>query len=264
MNGDGKLEYIDRSNTPGEVCLFDQEGRRVWKYGLGTEPEADDMACGDLDGDGELECVVAMKGMGGLRLLDRTGKEKWRRRDVNVWNVEILDTDGDGKYEILHSNVAGRLRIRNGEGTIVRELSTSDPVALFSICRWPAAEGGWAILNNKSQAEVQLLDFKGETILTLPTGVRGYEAFGTPVTFTAGEEPYFALLICNRASTRNTRFFIYNSNGDAVYEEDLPTLQASLLTISDEKNGSEALLVGENEGRVWRFRSPSSWQPGRN
>lgn len=264
MDGDGKLEYIDRKSPVGEAALYDHQGQLVWKYGLGYDPEVEDMACGDLDGDGQWECVVALKGYGGLRLLEKSGKEKWRQPDTEVRHVEILDADGDGANEIVHSNVAGQVRLRNAKGVLIRELPAKNYVTLFSVCRWPTGKDNWFILSNKSRSEIELLDFEGKKVGVFSTGVRGYEAFGTPVTFAAGEKSYFALLICNCASTRNTRLFIYNSNGELVYEDKLPTRQASLLAIPDETAGGEALLIGENEGRVWRYRAPSPGQSGRN
>ncbi len=264
MEGDGKLEYIDRSSTPGEVGLFDHQGRTVWKYGLGTEPEADDMACGDLDGDGRLECAVAMKGNAGLRLLDKNGKEQWGKADMLVWNVEILDADGDGKNEIVHSNAAGKLRIRNADGGLIRELATKDPITLFSTCRWPTADGGWHILNNNTRTGIQLFNFEGKIVTTFPTDAKGYEAIGTPVLFAGEEKPYFALLVCNCSPSRDSRLYIYNSDGENVYEEILPTPQAAFLAVADERPGYEALLVGENEGRVWRYRASAPDQSGRN
>jgi hypothetical protein len=74
------------------------------------------VAYGDLDADGTMEFVVAWNGGGGVQLRNRAGEIIWKRRDANVWHVEIVDTDNDGKAEIVHSNASGHLVIRDQQG----------------------------------------------------------------------------------------------------------------------------------------------------
>ncbi|HLG94463.1 MAG TPA: VCBS repeat-containing protein [candidate division Zixibacteria bacterium] len=254
LDGDSSFEFISYGWGQDEIRLFDSNGRERWKYGLGTNPAASDAACGDLDGDGLLECAVGMKGDGGIRLLDRNGKELWRRPDLNVWQVEILDWDGNGKNEILHTNAAGRVRIRDAEGDILRELPGKNFISLFSICRWQNPDSGWFILNNNNRIGIQVIDFEGNIVASIPSTVKGYEAVGTPVRLEAGKPPYFAMLVCKCVPRRDSRLFLYDPEGEIIYEESFIPSQAALLTIRTETSGQEALLVGEADGTVWQYR----------
>ena len=263
MDGDGNFEFISRGGGQEEIRLFDREGRQLWKYGLGMDPAAGDASCGDLNGDGQLECVVGMKGAGGIRLLDKNGRERWRKPDLSVWHVEVLDWDGDGKNEILHTNAAGQLRVRNANGEIVRELPGNNFITLFNLCRWPETDSGWFILSNNNRTGIQLIDFKDNVVAAIPTTAKGYEAVGTPVRLEAEGKPYFAMLVCNCTPRRDSRLYLYDPDGDIIYEEKLLPSQAALLAVPDEITpGLETLLVGEGEGKVWQYRlvpaTPSS------
>ncbi|MCI0596569.1 MAG: VCBS repeat-containing protein [candidate division Zixibacteria bacterium] len=254
IEGDGNLEFLSRGGGQEEVRLYDRAGRQLWKYGLGTEPAVRDAACGDLDGDGQSECAVAMKGDGGIHLLDKNGRVLWKRPEPNVWGVEILDLDGDGKEEILYSNGAGKLCVRDRAGGTFRELPGNNSISLFSLCPRPDADGGWAVLNNNNYTGIQLLDFKGNVIASIPAPAKGYEAFGTPVSFEADGPPYFALLVCNTTPRRDSRLFIYNPENEIIYEEKFFPSQAALRAVRDARTGDEFLFVGEGEGRVWKYR----------
>ena len=72
--------------------------------------------------------------------------------------------------------------------------------------------------------------------------------------FEAEGKPYFALLVCNCTPRRDSHLFIYAPDGEIVYEEKLFPPQAALLAVPDETTGQETLLVGEGEGRVWKYR----------
>lgn len=254
LEGDGNFEFLSRGGGQEEACLYNREGRRLWKYGLGTDPAVREAACGDLDGDGRSECVLAMKGNGGLRLLDRNGRLRWTKPEQNVWSVEILDWDGNGKNEIVYSNFAGQLRIRDGDGEIRTELPGNNYITLFSLCRWPDADSGWFILSNNKFSGIQLYDFKGKHVDSVPAPAKGYEVFGTPVRFEADGLYYFALLVCNSTPRRDSHLFIYNPEKEIIYQEKFFPPLAALRAVRDERTGEEFLLVGEGEGRVWKYR----------
>ncbi|MGE5692574.1 MAG: FG-GAP repeat domain-containing protein, partial [Candidatus Zixiibacteriota bacterium] len=196
LKGDGKFAFMNRGGNGQQVGLFDSEGREAWRYGLGANQTPNAMAAGDLNGDGEPEFVVGMNGNGGVRLLDATGKEKWRQPDVNVWQVEILDADGDRKNEIVHSNVTGRVCIRDAEGQLRREFPGKTHIAAFSVCTWPDAVGQWALLCNSQLEGIQLLDFSGNLLTRFAPPAKGRRVYGTPLRLSPGEKPYFALLVC--------------------------------------------------------------------
>src|SRR6185295_3356852 len=109
--------YIDRGGGGWQTGAFiGEDGARLW------QPDAlqgmDDLAAGDVDGDGVPEFVVGYNGDGGIHLHDAAGKRRWREDDGNVWHVEVVDTDGDGRCEIVHSNAGGDLTVRDASGKV--------------------------------------------------------------------------------------------------------------------------------------------------
>ncbi len=251
---DGNYAFMNRGGDGQQVGLFDSQGTMAWRYGLGVDPPPNAMAAGDLDRDGEMEFVVGMNGEGGIRLLDAHGKEKWKQPDVNVWQVEILDIDGDGTNEIVHSNVSGQVRIRDADGKLLREFTGKTFVAAFSVCRWPDASGNWALLYNNQLEGVQLMDFSGSLLTKFIPPVKGRRVYGTPVRLSATEKPYFALLVCDCVPRGDTYLFLYDAGGEIIFEKRMITPQAALLTVPNETPGTEKLLVGESEGTVWQIR----------
>jgi len=254
LKGDRNHAFMNRGGDGQQVGLFDSEGRVAWRYGLGVDPAPNNMAAGDLDGDDRPEFAVGMNGEGGIRLLNQQGKEKWKQPDINVWHMEILDVDGDGKNEIVHSNVSGQVRIRDGDGKLLREIPAKTFVAAFSVCRWPDANGGWALLNNNQLEGIQLMDFAGNALTKFFPPVKGRRVYGTPVRLSASEKPYFALLVCDCVPRNDTRLFLYDADGEIVFDKRLLTPRASLLTVPGDTPETEKLLVGESEGAVWQIR----------
>lgn len=105
----GVWEFLDRGGHGwSDASLYGKDGHLLWAYG--GMPGVDDMAAGDLDGDGQPEFVVGFNGAGGLRCLDDTAHEQWRKMGGNIWHVEIVDMDGDGKPEIIQHRCSRRIR----------------------------------------------------------------------------------------------------------------------------------------------------------
>lgn len=112
------MGYLTRDESWAvPATLSDKEGQVRWRSK--SWPGIDDSVSGDVNGDGKLSVVIGFNGGGGLLLLDGQGKELWKKEESNVWHVETLDTNGDGREEILHSNAKGELLVRNGNGDVI-------------------------------------------------------------------------------------------------------------------------------------------------
>jgi hypothetical protein len=258
VEADKQWVFMNRGGDRQQVHLFDSAGLERWRYGLGLEPIPYEMDGGDLDGDGRPEFAVGVGGEYGLRLLDLDGAEKWRQPESNPWNVEILDLDQDGKFEIVHTNSDGRVCIRDANGELIRELTYNTFVIYFSLCRWPTTQGDWVLINNSRLEGIQLLDFSGKVVITFSPPVKGMQVFATPVQLSAVEKPYFALLVCNCLPRHDSRLFLYNANGEIMVEKSFPTRQATLLAVPDHKGDTEKLLIGESEGKIWQYQLKST------
>ena len=131
--GNSVWEFLNRGGHGwGDASLLDDRGNVVWTYG--GMPGVDDMAAGDVDGDGILDFVVGFNGSGGVRRLDRNGKLIWQQPGGNVWHVEVVDTDHDGKPEVLHSDASGAIAVRGADGHLLRQIRPGAYCAYFSIC----------------------------------------------------------------------------------------------------------------------------------
>lgn len=266
LDGDGVFEYMDRGGHGWQDAgLFDRAGKTIWRYG--DSFGVDDMATGDLDGDGKPEFVVGFNGGGGVRLVNRSGADVWRQDDGNVWHVEMVDTDGDGTLEIVHSNAPGQITIRDRRGTIISQVSPHVPglyLSNFSVVRWPRTHSRPSLLV-PGDGKVWLLDFEGNKVVELaaPGSDRYGDIVGHSVTFTGDTAEYFAVLInydlydramlyLYRVSSESGESGKSEESDELVYEEILPEPSAALATEPSDQSGAEALLVG-GTGKVWRY-----------
>jgi hypothetical protein len=251
--GDGTCEFMNRGSWGNKPSLIDHKGNILWTYG-GRMPGVDDMDAGDIDGDGQLEYAVGFNGGGGVHLLDEHGKKQWNKSDRNVWHVEIVDTDGDGTVEIVHSNASGLLKVRDKKGDVVSSSQPGSYMSKFSLCRWPS-NGATQYALLLGEETLWLVDFKGNTVakLNAPGCTNLREARGTPVKIKNDQPDYFSVVVSKQIWDRAI-LYIYNGDSSLVYQEVLPAACASIATMSSDDGQTESLLVG-GDGKVWQYRS---------
>jgi hypothetical protein len=207
------------------VTLFDKEGHVLWRSGdrwLGV----DDSVSGDFNGDGELSVAVGLNGSGGLVLLNGRGKQIWKRPEGNVWQVAALDTNGDGRDEIVHSNSRGQLLVRNGNGDIRARYLPDFYVSNFARTRWGSETRATHILVPVSEVQdgcckskIVVLDAHGEKLTERdnPLGGLSSRFSATPVRFREGAE-YYAVLEDNSPEERSM-LVLYAQDGQIAYQE---------------------------------------------
>ena len=133
IDATGDYAYVTRDESwATHATLFDKEGQVKWRYAGGFLAGVDDSVSGDIYGDGKLSLVIGLNGGGGLVLINREGKTVWKKKEGNVWHVETLDTNGDGRDEILHSNAPGQLLVRNANGDVIAEYLPGHYIADFT------------------------------------------------------------------------------------------------------------------------------------
>ena len=248
VDGDGESELLNRGGGWQPVSLFDHSGNELWSFRSGPN----DLAAGDLDGDGALDFVIGTASS--LRRLDRGGRQVWKRPDVNVWHVEILDTDGDGDHEIVHSNGRGMLLIRDAEGRVLESLP---PLGLetFSLCPWPrAADPAHLIAWNRRHRDLRLIDLRGDVVKSLPApGSRRIGGiWGTPVRFSDGGPRYLAVLLRMLARWNRSILYLYDPGGTVVFHEVLDARGEAIAVLPAAREGDQRLLVG-GDGKVWEY-----------
>lgn len=210
----GGPRYLDRGGGGWQAgALIGEDGARLWQPE--KESGMDDLAAGDLDGDGVPEFVVGYNGGDGVRLLDATGKPRWRQKDGNVWHVEIVDTDGDGKPEIVHSNAAGRITIRDANGKVLRRAEMPGYFSDFSLVEWPRAQ---TALLHAGDGLTRIVDFDGAVRLSLKTPDTGEfnEAHAVTARFDGGDH---LVLAVSELTWDRTQLFVFDRQAVLRYRE---------------------------------------------
>jgi len=251
VEGDDVFEFMNRGSWGVAASLIDSKGDTVWRYGEGA-PGVDDMAAGDIDGDGELEFVVGFNGGGGIHLVETDGHQVWRQADGNVWHVEMVDTDGDGRTEIVHSNAGGQMKVRDAQGNVVNQSRPPAYFSGFSLCNWPGKQDPQHAVLSES-GTIWVLGFDGKSVAQLGApdcGTLGH-ARGVPVKLRADHDEYFAVLVEFRNWERSI-LYLYDPDQKLVYQEVLPEACACLAAAPSGTSTAERLLVGGDQ-RVWQY-----------
>jgi hypothetical protein len=252
IEGDGVCEYMGRGSTDG-AAVFDHQGKRLWAYGKFTKEKTsiDDMAAGDLDGDGTVEFVTEWES---VELFDRYGKRKWEQPWGRVfYKSEVVDTEGDGKNEIVQST--GReLVIRDARGQIIRKVQMPFYLSHFSLCAAPGKENSPHILAVKD-GYVSLIDFNGRVAAKFdaPLSAGVYKAEGVWVKL-AQDKPKYLAVITQFATGDRSVLYIYSPDGALVYQEVLPEQCSAIAALPKDQTGAQELLVGGSE-TVWRYKA---------
>lgn len=248
---DHGVTFMNRGAWACPASLLAHDGMTLWTYG--GWPGVDDMAAGDLDGTGLVDFVVGFNGDGGIHRVGSDGRRKWRQADRNVWHVEVVDTDGDGRREIVHTNAAGEMVIRDATGQVIRRVRPPVYVAHFSITPWPRRGGRLHALHSAKET-LRIIDFAGRVVVTMaaPRLSDPLDAHAVLVRLEPGQSEYFAVLAEYRPWKRSV-LYVYAPDGALRYQEILPEACASLAALPTTGLDSEALLIG-CQGTVWRYQ----------
>ena len=263
VNANGDYAYLTRDESwSSPATLLDSEGRVSWTYAGGAQSfnflsAVHDSVSGDIYGDGSLSVVVGLNGGGGLALLDKQGKTIWKKSEANVWHVETLDTNGDGREEILHSNARGELLVRDAKGEVIAHYLPGHYISGFTITCWGEEQHAGHILipsrQNPERASTPMfivLDASGKTVAQLdsPLGDSLREIRATPVRFGKGID-YFAVLQ-NSSAWQRSMLLLYGKYDELVYQEIFGESCLGMAAIAEKD--TEELLVG-CAGKIWAF-----------
>ena len=209
-------------------------------------------------------------------MFDRYGVKKWQQPEEYSGPVEITDTDGDGRPEIISSGTGHTLAIRDAQGQIIRSVEMPIYFSHFSLSPSPDKKAPPQILDF-DEGRLLLIDFNGKVAsrleapfskllkptpekFDLPNGsepfvidtVSIYKPEGVWVMLRKDNEPYFAV-IAPFAGLDRSMFYVYDSKGKLVYQEVMPEACDAIAVLkSEDEKDVQSLLVGGKE-TVWRY-----------
>jgi hypothetical protein len=171
---------------------------------------------------------------------------------------DTLDTNGDGREGILHSNAWGQLFVRNASGDVISQYLPGFYVSGFALTRWgDEAKATHIIVPTTERREgcckpiFVVLDATGKTVAKLespPLGISLHQIAAIPVEFGKGRQ-YFAVLQNSFAKERS-ELLLYDKDGQIAYQEILAETCLGMATLP----GIDAnqLLVG-CASKIWRY-----------
>jgi len=240
--------FVDRGGEGSRVAFYGPGGREEWTL------RARSLAAGDLEGDGALDLVVGLEGRGGLRRLDREGRPIWTRAAVDPRWVELLDVEGDGRLEILHTRLGDALVLRDFEGRVVRRLAL-DFRAAHSLGHFAVLKGAGRAASPRVALRVEgrlrLIDLEGRVVAELPAPIWNAEGTFEVVRFApAGAVESWLALLDLPGDAAPAVLAVWDAAGRRVHDQ---VMDASCGALSPAPDG-RALLVGCGE-TVWRYGS---------
>ena len=238
-----------------DAIFFDKQGQKLWSYPGGFLKGINDSVAGDVAGNGKLEVVIGFNGNGGLVLVDGEGKKVWQKTGWIVWHVETLDTNGNGRKQILHSNARGQLLVRSASGELIAHYLPDHYVSDFSLTRWGSElQASHILIPSKENSDgcckpvILVLDSEGHTVahLDAPLSDLMHRTRGTPVRYAKGSE-YYAVL---QNHLERSVLFLFDSREQIAYEEVIGDSCLGIAALPG--NLGDRLLIGCS-GKVWEY-----------
>jgi hypothetical protein len=266
LENDGQCEYFGRGGLDG-AAVFDHLGKQLWVYGGHTSGKSyiKDMSAGDMDGDGTKEFATLYNG---VELLDKAGKVLWSDPAAEYSShIEIGDTEGDGKSEIIYSR-HGDCFISNTKSEFQKKLDLPYFFSQFEICKLPdqkalgiliVEEGFLCILDfdgkMRYQWEIPLSRFVSETRKDRFGGKEETSVYTTKSVwgkFFQGQTECLAL-VTRFAGLDSSVLYIYNKAGELLYQEVLPEESQAIALMPRAGNNEISDLLIAGSKTVWRY-----------
>jgi hypothetical protein len=271
-DGDGRIEFFRGE----EAALYDGGGRRLWRAkppGRGFPRSA----WGDLQGDGKQRFLLGSFPSDKVTLLDHSGKVIWSQVWETMSETLILDTNADGKAEIL--SIDGKaLSVRDGDGKLLRRqpIEGASYVNHLSRARYPDRNGRLSLavgfnirkLLGEPRQLYRILALDGTILKEIePADLEAYSET-LPVKLGAARGNFHAAIWESReqafpAGFSSTRLVLslYEPDGPLVYREVIRSSQGDVaqgdgaVAVVPGPDGTERLLVGYGPD-LWEYSLP--------
>lgn len=211
--GDEGPEFLSRGQWCCQPFLLDGSGQVLWSFDREDRDGVNDTAI--IRGpSGERDLVLTFNGGGGVLRIGADGREVWNEEDGNVWHVATVDVDGDGLEDIVHSNAAGLLVVREPDGAVRSRARPEGYFSKFEMLRF----GDAPVALHNNDGRVLLVGMDGSTV----------RAFDAPLAFwlgaprgtfvEVGEERWLVTLVSGRHFDRSS-LIVHDASGRVVYAE---------------------------------------------
>jgi hypothetical protein len=274
-DGDGRAELLREPGPGAPARLFDGAGRLLWSVEAPGRGFAR-AAWGSIRGDGTLSFLLGSVPSSKVSLLDHSGKVIWSQAwERGMSEILILDTDADGKAEIL--SIDGKaLSVRDGNGKVLRRqpIEGASYVNHLGKARYPDRNGRPSLVVGfniqKPPAEprqlYRILALDGTLLAEIePERLEDYLET-QPVKLEAGRGPFHArisetmeqALFAGFSATRLV-LSIHGPDGPLVYRESIRSSEGEVtqgggaLAVVPASDGTERLLVGYGPD-LWEYR----------
>ncbi len=268
-DGDGDVEFFREPHAASPASLQDDQGRVLWKLSPpgGGFPDA---TYGDLDGDGKEEFLL-FSSSDKVSMVDHGGRIQWTQSwEKTPKELTVLDTDGDGRREIVYID-GHALCIRDrGGALLVRDvIKGAHYVNALEEIRFPreGKEGPALIVGFNVQPffgpieqSYRIYEPDGRRVIKdlklseLPPRLARH-----PVKLGPDGSTHFALIqeikhqgaaLAGFSATR-LGFYVYDAKDTLVFEEVITSSEGerakgdgALAVVPDPAGGQERILVG--------------------
>ena len=265
LEKDGKCEYWANGHSQ-PLSLLNNEGRWLAKY---PQPEsgfsADSLAAGDIDGDGVTELLASHNGK--LALYDQKGRIIWRKTvpDSYTSNVDIFDIDGDSTAEILVGTFRNSLVLGKGGETLKTINKPSSSLG------WLLEPGQRPLNIFMGDNQVGLFTLDGALTAKYPAPlseipnpsllnsddlmksleeVKPFSVQAVRVRLIAGQPKQLAVLAFISVTSGSQMLYIYNNQGELMYQELFATTNPMLRVLPAESPEAADSLLLHIDGTV--------------
>jgi hypothetical protein len=263
IENDGTCEYLGHGGSDG-AAVFDHQGKQLWAY---REFFVKDMTAGDIDGDGIKEFAALHNG---IKMFDKAGKVLWNREKSGAYyQIEIVDTDGDGKPEIFNTEY-GAGYISNIKGELLKKIEMPFYMSQFMLCQLPDKKGLGLLTVEKGS--LWILDFEGKSHYKFEAPlsqffsttkkdslgeweeISAYETNGVWGKFLK-DQPECLAAVIDFAGLNASVFYIYSKSGQLIYQEVIPDKCRTIAVLpQSDSDNTQSVLVGGRES-VWRYKA---------
>jgi hypothetical protein len=267
IDRDGTPEFFARGGLDG-AAIFDFQGDRRWQYDRSEESRyLKGAAVGDLDGDKQAEIVVLTEN---LEVFNSQGRELSKKPiDGAYHHLEVMDTNHDGKAEIVLSNF-GNCEIRDSQGELIKDLDLPFYLSRFDLFLAPnlkevqalaAEDRAFWILDLNGNAptkfeaplsEIKVTPYQVVENVELDTE-SVYKANSIWVELEKDKGKYLAV-VAQFVGFDRSLFYFYNASGKLIYQEVLPETCYSIIAVPQEQGNKPPVLFVGGEKTIWSYK----------